>query len=214
MRRFIALLALVVALPAQAETELSFYTGYQTAPHSRVEGSDNTGSFNFLATWEGRPFEAPPYYGIRATFWRSERLGFGVEFNHAKVYLEDDQRVAEGFENFELTDGINILTANVFYRWPGQWANERLTPYVGGGLGLSIPHVDVERNGQETFEYQLTGPAAMWVAGVKYDINDTWAVFTEYKGTYTSNKADLTGGGSFETNIVTNALNVGVSYSF
>lgn len=214
MRPMIAFLALMLATPAASETELSFYLGYQTAPHSRVEGSDNSGDFSFLATWEGRPTAAPPYYGVRATFWRSERLGFGVEFNHAKVYLDDDQLVTEGFDNFELTDGLNILTVNAFYRWPGQWAGGKLTPYIGGGLGLAIPHVDVERNGQKTFEYQLTGPAAMWAAGMSFDLTETWAVFGEYKGTYSINKADLTGGGSFETNIVTNAINLGVSYSF
>ena len=36
----------------------------------------------------------------------------------------------------------------------------------------------------------------------------------EYKGTYSKNDVDLDGGGNLETNIVTNALNLGVSFNF
>lgn len=214
------LAATALTLPGQAaaDVELSFYLGAQTAPHSRVEGTDNSGAanedFNFLATWEGRSGEAPPYYGVRATWWHSANFGYGVELNHAKVYLDEAQEAAEGFDDFELSDGLNIITANAFYRWPGHWASGAVTPYVGGGLGLAVPHVDVERNGLETFEYQMTGFAATWMAGVSYDVTDTWAVFAEYKGTYSVNEADLTGGGSFSTDIVTNALNFGLTYKF
>lgn len=210
----LALSAPMLPASAQAETELSFYLGAQTAPHSRVEGSDTTGPFNFLAEWEGRSGEAPPYYGVRVTFWQTENYGYGFELNHAKVYLDDAQMAAEGFDNFELSDGLNIITANAFYRWPGQWGGGALTPYVGGGVGIAVPHVDVERNGQKTFEYQFTGPAVAWMAGVSYDFNATWGVFAEYKGTFSSNDADLTGGGSFTSDIVTNAVNLGVSFNF
>lgn len=215
MTRFLPImLVLMSTSSAVSEVELSFYLGAQTAPHSRVEGNDGTNDFSFLAAWEGRPFEAPPYYGVRATWWRSQNLGFGVELNHAKVYADDETLSDNGLESFELTDGLNIVTANVFYRWPNKWFKGKVTPYVGAGLGLAIPHVDVEIGANKTFEYQVTGPAAAWIGGMKYQINETWAVFGEYKGTYSSNEAELTGGGSFKTNIVTNALNFGVSYSF
>ncbi|MEL6519497.1 MAG: outer membrane beta-barrel protein [Pseudomonadota bacterium] len=207
-------MTLLLAPCAHAEFTLSFYTGFQTAPHSRVEGSDNTGDFSFLAEWEGRSFEPPPHYGIRATWWRNENWGFGVELNHTKVYADDDTLDDNGFEAFELTDGLNIITANAFYRWPNQWLKGQVTPYVGAGLGIAVPHVDVERGAQRTFEYQLTGPAAMWAAGASFDLNETWAIFGEYKGTYSQNEADLEGGGSFQTDIVTNALNFGVTYKF
>ena len=39
-------------------------------------------------------------------------------------------------------------------------------------------------------------------------------VFGEYKGTYSVNEADLTNGGTLKSDIVTNAINVGVSFSF
>ncbi|MEL7114547.1 MAG: outer membrane beta-barrel protein [Pseudomonadota bacterium] len=212
----IALAAALAASSAFAESELSFYTGYQIAPHSRVEGNDpgGVGAFSFLATWEGRPLEAPPYYGFRYTYWTNETLGFGVEFNHAKVYADDATLASSGFSRLEFTDGLNIITANVFRRWPGALANGNLTPYVGAGVGFAMPHVDVESSGGKTFEYQVTGPAAMIAAGVKYDFNERWGVFGEYKGTYSMNEASLSNGGTLSSDIVTNALNIGVSFSF
>ncbi len=210
----LAAAASLVAGPAVAEFELSIYTGWQTSPHSDVSGSDpgGVGDFDFTAGWEGNSFEAPPYYGFRGTWWRSDTLGFGVEFNHAKVYADDETLAESGFDRLEFTDGLNLLTVNVFRRFPN--APMGLSPYVGGGVGVAIPHVDVQSAGGKTFEYQLTGPAVQWVAGASFPVSERWSVFGEYKGSYSQNKADLASGGTLETNIVTNALNLGVSLNF
>lgn len=208
--------AFTLAAPAaQAEVSLSFYSGYQTAPHSRFEGDEDGTEFSFLSEWEGRSFEMPPYYGVRATWWRNENLGFGAEFTHTKVYASDQTLEDNGLDTLEFSDGLNILTANVLYRWPGQWGSGSVTPYVGAGLGVAIPHVEfTQSGGTETFEYQLSGPAARWMAGASYAINEKWSLFGEYQGTYSSNEGDLEGGGSWETDIVTNAVNLGVSFNF
>ena len=205
-------LACGVAAPALAEWEISVYTGFQTAPHSGVEGDANGLPFDFTAEWEGRPFEAPPYYGVRVTYWQNAAWGYGVELNHAKVYADDDTLDDNGFDDLEFTDGINLVTLNGYRRW--QQEGRRWTPYVGGGLGVAIPHVDVEIGESETFEYQLTGPAVVWLGGVSYTLNDRWAVFGEYKGSYSMNEAELDGGGTLETDIVTNALNLGLTLRF
>lgn len=199
---------------ARAETELSFYGGVQTSPHSRVTGtSPDGGDVDELIGWEGRSFDMPPYYGLRATWWRTETLGYGLEFTHSKVYAPDDEAAAAGFTNLEFTDGLNIVTLNAARRWPGRWGN--FTPYVSGGLGLAVPHVDVETpGGSETYGYQVTGPAARFTAGATMDLNEDWAVFGEYQGTYSSNSAELDGGGEIETDIITNSLNLGVSFRF
>lgn len=214
----VTLSAAAMAAPAVAETELSFYTGVQESPHSRVRGNDpgGVGAFNFLSSWEGRSFDNPPYYGLRATWWTNHnpRLGFGIDFSHNKVYADNATLASSGFTNLEFTDGLNTLTANAWYRWPGLWANGSITPYVGAGAGIAIPHVDISSAGGTAFEYQVTGPAVQVVAGIKYNFNENWAVFGEYKGTYSQNEADLGSGGTLETDIVTNAINVGVSFSF
>ncbi|MEM9350410.1 MAG: outer membrane beta-barrel protein [Pseudomonadota bacterium] len=207
-----AVLAAPVAVKAQ-ELELSFYLGIQEAPHSDVSGDIDGFDFDFGMAWEGRSFEAPPYYGFRLTQWRDERTGFALEFNHAKVYGDDDELDDQGFDRLEFTDGLNILTVNYMRRFPDAPLGG-FTPYTGAGIGLSIPHVDVKRGDSKTFEYQITGPAVTWIAGASYPFNDTWAGFVEYKGTYSQNEADLDGGGTLETDIITNALNFGVSYNF
>ena len=212
-----ALVAAIFASHAAAEVEIGVYTGIQTAPHSRISGDlpAGGGSYDALIGWDGRSFEMPPYYGIRGTWWQSETLGFGLEFTHAKVYAPDGDAQAAGFDNIELTDGLNILTINVMRRWPDAWFSGKATPYVGGGLGVAIPHVDVEPTvGPDTFEYQFTGPALRLTAGLSYGLNDRFAVFGEYQFTHSRNEAELEGGGTLNTNINTNALNFGINLKF
>ncbi|WP_420861961.1 outer membrane protein [Algirhabdus cladophorae] len=216
MRMFVlsGLVAFIASVStAVAEMELSVYTGFQTAPHSTVSGDDDGTEFDFGAQWEGRSGQAPPYYGLRLTWWKNESWGYGVELNHAKVYADDDTLDDSGFSNLEFTDGLNLLTVNGYRRWQDE--TRRWTPYVGAGIGLAIPHVDVQTpKGNETFEYQITGPAVVWMGGVSYDFNERWAVFGEYKGSFSSNTASLDGGGELKTDLITNALNIGLSYKF
>ncbi|MEO1640946.1 MAG: outer membrane beta-barrel protein [Pseudomonadota bacterium] len=214
MTRSIAILALLGLQPAlaAAEVELSFYGGVQTAQPSDISIRDPLiGDDDFTQSWDGRSFEAPPYYGLRATSWQTANFGFGIDFTHAKVYPEDDQLPA-GYEVLEFTDGINTLTVNAYRRWND--ALGTMSPYVGGGIGVSVPHVELTNGASETFGYQITGPAATVIAGAQMPINDQWSVFGEYKGTISSNTADLDSGGTLEADVVTNALNVGVSFNF
>jgi len=213
-----AVALLVSAVPAAAEMQLDVYTGYQTAPSSRVSGRYPAavgGTYSRDISWRGRSFEMPPYYGLRATWWQSETLGFGIEFTHAKVYSSAADRAAIGFSQLEFTDGLNILTLNATQRWPGAWANGRMTPYISGGLGVAIPHSELQVAGQPAKEqYEITGPAGRVTAGARYDINERWSVFGEYQFTISDNDTSMPGGGSFSSTIMTNALNVGVGLSF
>ncbi|MEO0917451.1 MAG: outer membrane beta-barrel protein [Pseudomonadota bacterium] len=211
--RLLCLCALIAPAAAAAEVELSFYSGVQSAQPSdiSIRGDDVIPDDDFEQEWEGRSGEAPLYYGIRATHWRSPNFGYGLDFTHNKVYPKDDELPA-GYDVLEFTDGINTLTVNAYRRWSGLFGE--VTPYVGGGVGVALPHVEVTNSGSETFGYQITGPAATWIAGASYAINDQWAVFGEYKGTFSSNTADLEDGGTLETDILTNAVNFGVSFNF
>ena len=215
MIRSATMLALM-SLPSTllAEVELSFYGGLQSAPHSvaTITGDDVLADTEFRAGWEGRSLDAPPYYGFRATWWQTDSFGFGVDINHAKVYADAETLATTGFERLEFSDGINILTVNAYHRWPDGYG--ALTPYVGAGLGVSLPHVELFDEDTRTFGYQVTGPAVAWIAGASYDLNETWSVFGEYKGTYSINEATLDTGGTLATDIVTNAINFGISYRF
>ncbi len=214
MKRALALSVCLLAAPtfAFAEVELSFYGGIQSAPSSDISIRDpEIGAADFSIDWEGRSFDAPVYYGIRATRWQSPTFGFGIDFAHNKVYPTTESLPGD-YDVLEFTDGLNTLTVNAYRRWNQVIGG--LTPYVGGGIGVALPHVEVTNGASETFGYQLTGPAATWIAGATMPINDKWSVFGEYKGTFSSNTADLDSGGKLETDIVTNAVNVGVSFNF
>lgn len=207
--------AVILATPAAAEMELSFYMGSQSLPHSVLTGDIGGTSVNRTVEWEGKSFDPPPYYGVKAIYWRDSGWGYGLELTHAKAYASEADQTALGLDRFEFTDGHNIITANIHRRWEDQWWNGRLTPFVTAGLGVAVPHVDIQPTGEaRTFGYQLTGPAARLGVGVSIDITERISAFTEYQLTYSDNKAELDSGGTLETSLITNALNFGVSYSF
>ncbi|CAD7053468.1 porin family protein [Pseudorhizobium endolithicum] len=202
-----------VAVESTGGYEFSVYGGYQTAPHSDVEV---TGEPDFTAGWEGNSFSMPIYWGVRGTYWfdggRLSNLGISLDFTHAKVYADDDTLAEAGWSHFEMTDGINLLTVNALYRFPIE--GSRFTPYVGAGVGINVPHIEVTRPGGTTSEYQFGGATLQAQAGVKFDITDRWAAFVEYKGNYSFVDVDIDSGDSLKTEIFTNAVNVGVSFKF
>lgn len=218
-RRQLAGGALAVAAAIAAATavrgqdrEIGVYLGAQSAMASTVRADDPVlGPLRFSAHWDGNPFVMPPYWGLRATWWQPSGWGFGVELNHAKVYADDVTLAASGFSVLEMTDGLNLLTVNAWRRFKGEG---RLTPYLGAGIGLAVPHVEVTSPAGRTFGYEVTGPAVVWMAGVSYDLSGRWALFAEYKGSHSRHDAALDPGGSLKTDITTHALNVGVTWRF
>ena len=216
--------AAMIAAPATAEMELSLYLGVQSVQDSTISGTLPGGAaVNRSVDWQGKPLEKPFYYGARGTWWTANNLGFGLELTHAKAYADAASMAALGVSSLELSDGHNIITANVMKRWPGAFAKTpKFTPYVGAGLGIAMPHVDVTPNAAgsvRTFGYETTGLAARGIAGVKYDLNQDWALFGEYQVTWSDNDLTVdapvgTAPGKLSTELVTHAVNFGVSYSF
>ena len=208
-----AIAAVGVSSQAFAESTISVYGGANFSPHSKVKtnGAGPPATSNTVK-WDGASFEMPPYWGVRATYWMEDMPEFGLalDFTHAKVKADPPPA---GFSVLEFTDGINFLTANALYR---KNMGNGFTPYGGIGLGLSIPHVEVAGaavGGNTTNEYQVTGFAAQAFVGVDYAIDDSWSVFGELKSTYGQVDADLNGGGSLETDIISNQVIIGVTYS-
>jgi lipid A oxidase len=212
----LALATVLFGTIASAESQLSFYGGYQTSPHSVVTGTDPANpvstDLDFTAGWLGKSFTPPPYYGLRWTNWQNGTFGYGAEFTHSKVYADPQTLTDNGFSRLEFTDGLNIVTLNIATRFDPIFGTYQ--PYVMGGVGFALPHVDIQSGGDHTFGYQLSGPAARWTVGVERAINPNWSTFLEYQGTYSRNSVELVTGGSLRTNILTNALNFGVSRSF
>jgi len=191
------------------ETLTAFYGGAQyTYPSDvRIERPGTDLTIHDLP-WEGRPFQHPIYYGVRVSRWLpASSLGGMIDFTHSKVYspLEERARfsgskdgrplpreapIEDVFHKLEFTHGHNMLTLNGLLRLP--FSTAFLSPYVGGGLGVSLPHSEVQLRGEHkrTYEYQYTGPAYQMVFGVEFRLPKL-TYFVEYKWTSASYRAPL-----------------------
>jgi lipid A oxidase len=220
MSRSLPLLALAAglcafSLPAAAETQISVFGGANSNLSSDVKlrGAavpDETRSFD----WDGGSFDLPPYWGVRGTYWlgKSSNWGFAVDYVHSKALA--DLGGQPTYDRLEFTDGNNILLFDVLYRFNN---NGPLVPYIGAGIGVAIPHVEVTLTGApvpRTYEYQLTGFAAQILAGLEYKLNDKWSLFVEGRFSYSQINADLVGGGTLETDLWQPQLAIGLSYRF
>ncbi len=159
--------------------------------------------------WDGRPFKSPIYYGIRVARWSDvSPIGAMLDFTHGKVYSQNEQvvelegkregkalppkaRIKDIFNQFEFTHGHNMLTLNGLYRLPQPHA--RLSPYVGAGFGIALPHTEVQFKGSRgrTYEYQYTGPVFQFLIGMEIRI-PRLSYFFEYKLTVASYEVPLT----------------------
>lgn len=211
----------MTALPAMAGDfeswlpTLSVYGGYQGASNSKVKVDDGT---KFTTEWEGKSFSMPAYWGVRGTWWLNglgyDNLGIMLDYSHTKVYATEDtlKNRTPGWTHFEFTDGLNLATVNAVYRFPQ--AGQPWTPYLGAGLGVNVPHVEVIRPSGKTWNYQVGGVTGQLMGGVDYKFTDHISGFSEIKLNYSHVNVDIDSGDKLKTNIFTGAVNVGLSYSF
>jgi lipid A oxidase len=211
----------VWSLPARAETQISVFGGVNGNFSSDVEvrapgipgGRDKRN-----VDWDGGSFEMPPYWGVRGTYWlsRSSSWGLAVEYSHSKALADINFGADPVYNHLEFTDGNNLVLIEALYRF-SPLMNGTLVPYIGGGVGVAIPHVEVSLKTDppnRTYEYQLTGAAAQIMAGLEYKLNESWSLFSEAKLSYSGIDADLNGGGSFETDLWSPQLAIGLTYRF
>lgn len=192
---------------ARAELEFSVYGGPQTTHPSWVRsptlGDDRV-------KWRSEPFVIPTYYGLRAKWWSAHRIGVGLDFVHYKAFADDPAKY--GYKELNFSHGLNALTVDLWYRADPLG---KVTPYLGAGLGVVVPHVEAEPIGLEpTANYQVAGPAVTVILGASMPLKGNWAVFTEYKATYSEIRATLDTGDRLNTNIFADALNLGLSLRF
>jgi lipid A oxidase len=228
-----AIVAVCGSNPARAEFQIGLYGGWNDSFASDITLVQPNGTNMRLkdVPWDGASFDDPPYWGLRGIYWFDSGPNWGlmVDYNHAKVIADQGaivsaagmrdgfpigprDRVGNTFSTMEFTDGLNEIFAGAMYRW--QFA--RWTPYAGLGLGASFPHVEIKRAGGsvKTFEYQLTGVAAEGLVGLEYHIGPRVSVFGDYKLSFSSNDADVKGGGTLQTDVWTNHFILGLSYRF
>jgi lipid A oxidase len=186
--------------PRARETAFAFYGGIpRTLPSDVSIQKGDVHDFTIRdVQWEGKPFVNPIYYGVRSTRWQTPRSGAMLDFTHSKAISVRDVRhtitgtmggqpaPAEGtvddlFGKLEASHGHNMLTLNGLLRLPSITA--RLSPYVGLGAGISLPHMEVDIKGEpRTYEYQYAGPVGQALAGIELRLPRV-SLFLEYKFT-------------------------------
>jgi lipid A oxidase len=222
-RRWVAGLVMVAAVaaaaPAQAEVQFQAYGG-MNANFSSDVSLHRTGvpTETRSVDWEGKPFAMPPYWGVRGTYWLDRMPGWGVavEFTHAKAYAKLNGTAAGAlYDKLEFTDGNNILTGNLLYRF-APWRHYGIRPYAGFGIGVTVPHVEVQVVGDpnRTFEYQLAGFAGQGFVGLEMPFNARWSGFVEAKLSYTHINGNLDGGGHVKTDLWSPHFAIGLAYRF
>ncbi len=229
---------------ARAEFVISGFSGISSAYDNDLHLHENNGSdLTFHnASYQTHDFDSPLYYGARLTYFlsRQSHWGFGLEFFHSKVYLDtgssfhvtgtrggapvnDTEPASNTFYDFNCSHGLNYLTADAFYRFfladPDKNFLGRFQPYLGAGLGITIPHVEVELTGLPRFEqYEFGGLGAQAIAGLSFSVTKHIQLFTEYKFTYADlDKLDFSNGitsGNISLDSMANHLVFGASYRF
>jgi len=196
--------------PRGRETQLAFYGGVPNTLPSDVTVK-KTGVHDFTmkdVQWEGKPFVNPIYYGVRTTRWLTSRSAAMLDFTHSKaISLRDIPYQMEGtlkggpapalgtveehFGKLEASHGHNMLTLNGLLRLPSITA--RLSPYIGMGAGVSLPHMEVDIKGEpRTYEYQYAGPVGQALAGIEIRLPRV-SLFLEYKFTLAPYDVPLSG---------------------
>jgi len=196
------------------ETLIGAFTGqpYTYPSNARIENPNAKGATDFTidpVAWYTDPFKSPIYYGARVAQWfGAGKVGTGIDFIHSKAIAPLDEesnfsgtldgqplppraRMRDILSKLEFSHGHNMLLLNGFLRLPSIGA--RVSPYVGAGAGVLLPHTEVElANGTRprTYEYNYAGPAGQALAGVEIRLAKL-SLFIEYKFTYAHYGAPL-----------------------
>jgi len=216
-RSLVVAAAVLAPVAAKAEFQVAGFGGANTANNSDVTLSTPLVSDTYDVDWYGDSFHMPPYWGVRGTWWLTDfnlpRWGVAIDYTHAKVKASGINSAALPFSTLEFTDGLNTATVDAVYRMP---LNNRFTVYAGAGAGIAFPHVEVQTipNQGRTFEYQLTGPSVQGFLGAEVALAYGFSAFAEYRANFSWNEADLVGGGTLDTDVLTHQIAVGLSYKF
>jgi lipid A oxidase len=222
--------------------QVSAYGGWNGSFNSDVHftgpGTDWTVSD---VPWDGVSFAksgGAPYYGYRLTYWTTawKNFGLAIDYTHAKIRAVRDatvnysgtldgstfdgsDQIQNLFDVLEYTDGLNLVFLDGLYKLPQRGI---FHPYVGAGLGISIPHVEVTGVAggtgavpfHRTFAYEYGGVAAEALVGADVQLTKRIAFFGEYKISYAKVDSPLTGGYKIHTTTITNHVLAGLSFAF
>ncbi|CFX13573.1 conserved protein of unknown function [Candidatus Filomicrobium marinum] len=195
-----------------AEYMVAAYGGMPYTYDSQVN-LKKAGQHDFSAepvAWRGEPFIDPIYYGVRVLRWFGEgRTGTMLDFTHSKTIAElqndakfkgllngsqapEVAKLNDVFKRLEFSHGHNMLTLNGLLRLAN--LHPRLSPYVGLGAGINLPHTEIQLQSDKrrTYEYQFTGPVVQALVGLEFRL-PRMSYFLEYKFSFASYDVPLTG---------------------
>ncbi len=87
-------------------------------------------------------------------------------------------------------------------------------PYIGGGIGAAIPHVESTIGGLHFEQYQLRGPAYQALSGLNFDLARRLSIFTEYKLAYVDLDRLRIPNGCISLSPITQHLVTGIAFRF
>jgi lipid A oxidase len=224
---------------AQDRFAFSFLLGTATIDDADVRLTRPGGTdldFGGVA-WDDESLVSPVYFGLRLEYRLPKASGWAValDFAHPKMIarlhetvpvngtregevVAGDEVLGDTFAKLEFTHGYNLLTANALYRFfsgtPEAAAKRRVRPYLGFGIGIAVPHVEVIDGISETHNYQIVGPAAQVLGGVDIPVTRRLSVLGEARMSWADVTADLEGGGTVEVEPWTGQLAVGLSFAW
>ncbi len=223
---------------ALAQVHLTgFIGGAATEPSVvRLHGPGDMGIILRQIHWQTESLRGPIYYGLRIEYrlrplpW----LGGEVEFIHAKVVADPNQRVSITYwtggngdatdevaqlrvvaEELSITHGMNYLFFNLTARFglfTGFGSKESPIDIVARlGVGPTIPHPETTIYGQRRSDYQYGGLATQAGAGIAWWLSNRFALVAEYKFTRTRLEFD-TVSESVDTTLKTHHVICGISW--
>jgi lipid A oxidase len=125
--------------PLWPDSQIAVFGGWNDSFDSDITLKQPNGTNMTLhdVPWDGVSSEAPPYWGIRGTWWLANNPNWGLMFDyiHAKVVADKGavvsvsgrrdgtaiaptDKVGNTFQVMEFTDGLNEFFFGAQYRWP------------------------------------------------------------------------------------------------
>ncbi|HET7219495.1 MAG TPA: hypothetical protein VFJ02_15670 [Vicinamibacterales bacterium] len=229
----VAAICLGDARPASAEwTFGGFLGGSWTRETSLTLTRPSSGTAVTLSPvhYDGKPFQAPPYYGYRAGLYpASGWFGVEAELIHLKVIADTQRttnaagtfegtpvqrslRLSEVAQRFSITHGVNLLLVNALVRRTSAAASGRPRWIAIGraGAGASVPHPESTIGGRSYEAYEWGSFALQGSGAVEVRIARALYVSAEYKITRTTQHVTIDGG-TARTPLITQHLTSGVA---
>ena len=218
---------LCICAPLRAEWRLEIYAGKFLPRRSdltvrRPAAGDHITYYN--VKWADRSFENPLYYGLRISKFasRESRIGFELEFVHAKVYSDPEayltaegrlgnqpvtgiRRLGDYIQKFNISHGLNFAMANLVWR-TARWRNGPFSaesPFAvfRSGVGTCLCHTESVINGQAGEQYEWGGPGFQTSIGGVLPINRALSLMLEYKFTHAWLRGLKVSGGKADSGI-------------